>query len=484
MTATDLADADSDAGTPAPHRRGHARWIVPLVVVAVAAATRLIGLGTPDDLVFDEIYYVPDARDIVAQGVESTFVVHPPVGKWVIAAGIATVGDDPVGWRVGPALVGTFAVAATYALALRLCRRRGLAALAAFAVALDGLAITSSRMAMVDATLMALVVTALWLAVVDRDRTWASVPSRRSGDAPTALPLRTHGARWAAGAVMGLAIATKWSALAVLGGLVVGCAIADACFRRRTTGRFTTEPLRLVADVALPLLILPALVYVATYAPWFANVEGTRVAEQVCSDDAEGCGAGLDQVAGAWIDEQRAIAGFHLQLEADHPYRSTAVTWPLQLRPVAYHYTACEGGVAPDGEACTVAEGSVRHVVGVGSIALWWPGTLAVVAAGVMAVARRDADAAIIVGTIGALYVPWLIAARPLFLFYMVPAVPVLAVALAWVLSQMGRRWRTGLAAAAVVALVAAFAVWWPVWSGAEITRDAWEWRMLLPGWI
>jgi dolichyl-phosphate-mannose--protein O-mannosyl transferase len=49
-------------------------------------------------------------------GVEVTgnnpeFIVHPPVGKWLlIGAGIAIFGDNEFGWRFATALIGTILI--------------------------------------------------------------------------------------------------------------------------------------------------------------------------------------------------------------------------------------------------------------------------------------------------------------------------------------------------------------------------------------
>jgi dolichyl-phosphate-mannose--protein O-mannosyl transferase len=65
----------------------------PVLITFVAFLMRIFNLGTPKGLVFDEVYYVDGARDYLKYGVELTkgapeFVVHPPVGKWLIALGI------------------------------------------------------------------------------------------------------------------------------------------------------------------------------------------------------------------------------------------------------------------------------------------------------------------------------------------------------------------------------------------------------------
>jgi dolichyl-phosphate-mannose--protein O-mannosyl transferase len=66
---------------------------------------RLINLGSPKGFVFDEVYYVDGARDLLKYGVEvdgtnPEFIVHPPVGKWLIASGIKLFGDNEFGWRL------------------------------------------------------------------------------------------------------------------------------------------------------------------------------------------------------------------------------------------------------------------------------------------------------------------------------------------------------------------------------------------------
>ena len=60
------------------------------LILLLTALIRFWNLGTPDKLVFDEVYYVDGAKDYLTNGVETTkgaaeFVVHPPVGKWLIA---------------------------------------------------------------------------------------------------------------------------------------------------------------------------------------------------------------------------------------------------------------------------------------------------------------------------------------------------------------------------------------------------------------
>ena len=92
-----------------------------LVVTAIAAGARLWELGRPGKLVFDETYYVKEGWSLASLGFEAAwpdepnpafeagdvssyktdeaeYVVHPPVGKWMIAIGMRLMGgaDNPM----------------------------------------------------------------------------------------------------------------------------------------------------------------------------------------------------------------------------------------------------------------------------------------------------------------------------------------------------------------------------------------------------
>ena len=58
---------------------------------------------------FDEVHYLPAARELLALD-EFTNREHPLLGKELIALGIALFGDNPVGWRLLPTLLGTLAL--------------------------------------------------------------------------------------------------------------------------------------------------------------------------------------------------------------------------------------------------------------------------------------------------------------------------------------------------------------------------------------
>ncbi len=147
-----------------------------ILVLAIAGATRLWNLHLPQRLVFDETYYVKDALALSQEGHEKdwpdganptfesgevfgylsepAFVVHPPFGKWLIASGMWLLGpENAAGWRISTALLGIATVALLMLVAFKLFRSTKLALAAGFLLAIDGLAITMSRTALLDAPL-------------------------------------------------------------------------------------------------------------------------------------------------------------------------------------------------------------------------------------------------------------------------------------------------------------------------------------------
>ena len=78
-------------------------------------------------------------------------MVHPPLGKWTIAAGMAIFGDNnPFGWRVSAAVIGTLSVALIAYAGWLLFRSMTVATIATLLAAVDGLMLVESRLALLD----------------------------------------------------------------------------------------------------------------------------------------------------------------------------------------------------------------------------------------------------------------------------------------------------------------------------------------------
>ncbi len=444
--------------------RGRLGLLVPVALLVVAASLRFASLGAPPRLYFDELYYANDARSMLETGVEEDRPAHPPLGKWLIAAGIAVVGFEPLGWRVASATAGTLTVLVTYFAALRLFRRWWPAALASLLVALDGLALTMSRIAMLDVFVGLFVVTGFWLVVVALD-------DRRAPGAALAL----------AGIAFGLGLATKWSAaLALVTALAVVLTWRLWEARRdRAGGR---EMARRVGVAALCLVALPIAVYVLSYIGWFTNYHASDAGRDRCPRG--GCEVGLAERAGVWWEEQLELVDYHRRLPTTHPYRSSPATWPVMTRPVLYYFERCTDEQVTSGEPCAVGTGNRAKILGLGNPVLWWTGLLAYPVVAWSALVHRRRPAVVVLAFLLGQYLPWLLVGKDGYFFYATPLVPFIAMSVAWLCARAAASSRLRWVPAAVVGLALVAVVYFlPIWSGVELPRSVLEARMWLHSW-
>src|SRR4029079_2120237 len=150
---------------------------------------------------------------------EPSKVVHPEVGKWMIAFGEWVFGLNSFGWRFSSALIGTLMVLVMCRLVRRLTGSTLLGCIAGTLLALDGLVFVMSRIALLDGFLAFWLLCAVHCLVADRDWARAKLAQRYEttpADVGTFGPVRGFLLRpWriTAGVCFGLACGTKWSAI-------------------------------------------------------------------------------------------------------------------------------------------------------------------------------------------------------------------------------------------------------------------------------
>ena len=482
------------------------RWLAPLLVTAVAAVLRLVNLGHPHQLAFDETYYVKDAWSLWTLGYEGVwgenaneafitlqelplsdkgaFVVHPPLGKWLIALGMAIGGpDNSAGWRLATALLGVGSVLLVYLIARRLSGSVVVATVAGTLLAIDGLSIVLSRIALLDGILTFFILLGALFVLIDRQRT---IPLLERQDPDASAPFWGP-VLWrrpwlvAAGAALGAASAGKWSGLYALAAFGLYVVVTDALARRRagvvlwpTAAAFKQGP------VSFVLMVFPALaVYLVSWTGWLVTAGGY---------DRE---SDANPLVALWKYHQ-SILGFHVGLSKGHPYASPAWEWPFLLRPTAVWVGSDPGPCGVD--HCIAVISSIPNPL------IWYGG----VAASVYLVyrlvrgwiTRRPVGAEVGLPLVGlaATYLPWLMfPERTIFQFYTVVMMPFLVIALALTLRIIaGRREdplhrrqsgeRTVLICLAFIVLVSAF--FYPVWTGMSVPYDFWLIHNWLPGWV
>ena len=432
-------------------------WIVTGVVGLIAALLRLIGLNHPRTLMFDEIYYVKDAYSLWHLGyegswaansdaafasgnfsglsTEAAYVVHPQLGKWLIGAGMEIFGpESPFGWRFMPAVAGILTVMLLTRLTMRLTRSPLLAGLAGLLLAIDGVALTESRIGLLDVFIGFFATLTLYCLVRDREWSRARLARKMAGTVPGARAPRATIRPWllAAAIALGLTCSIKWSGLYLVAVCGIAVVIWDTMALRRVGARawfLEGTVAQGVSDFlqAIPLVIV---VYVGCWWSWFTHLGAFKhgwTAEQIKQGlpvPAPWLSGYLDdstfQNINDFIAYHQQMYDFHVGLDSPHTYQSKPSGWLLQTRPTSFFWE--DKAQVP--QTCTGGD-CIQAITSIGNIVIWWSAVVALVAVIIIGVKNRDWRAWVpLIGYLG-LYVPWFqYRDRTIFTFYTVAFVP------------------------------------------------------------
>lgn len=485
-------------------------WRVSLMaagVTVLAAVMRFVSLGHPHALVFDELYYVRGAYSLLVLGYEGDwgkdegsfalgdysqlstrgdYIVHPMVGKLLIASGMKIAGVNPFGWRLAGALLGTAMVLIVALLVRSMLRSTLWGAVAGVFLALDGQAIVMSRTALLDGFLTFFVV--LSLALLWLDRLWLQ---RRLVPAPPGPDRRRAprvGPRWwrlAAMVTLGLACGTKWSGAYFAAGLLIMSVVWEALDRRRAGYLLWFE--HTLWRSALPgagaaIIVIPG-VYLATWANWFLT-SGSYMREWAANNPDKRIEWMPEALQSLW-QYHRQMFTFHTGLTSEHNYESHPLGWILQFRPTAFYWKDVD--VACGAERCV----SAIHALGIPLI--WWGALAALCFAVWRLVLHRDLMGLWMAVPLLLGWLPWApLAHRTIFTFYSVVMAPFVVMLLVWALARIaqppdggGRFHPTNALAVGwfVVAVLVMSAFFLPLWTGAPVPYHYWHAHMWMTTW-
>ena len=415
-------------------------------IALFALILRLLNLGTPKGFIFDEVYYVDGARDYLKYGVEVTgvdpeFVVHPPVGKWLIALGIKIFGDNEFGWRFMGALLGSVMIILIALIAQRLFRNTFLTISASALLAMDGLALVHSRTALLDIYLSFFILLATYFFV-----------------------MRWH---WWTGIALGLAIATKWSGLYFL---ALFAAIAIYRVFTHHTGRDLIRP---TLKTFLQYALLPISIYLSSWSGWFLSSRGWARDHSA-------------NVITSFLHYHSQMLDFHTGLVEKHAYQANPWSWIVMGRPTSFYYQSPKN--------CG-ADNCAQEVLALGTPFLWWLGAIALAVVFGFWIRsftqkRYEPSLNIIIAGIAAGYLPWFFfQKRTVFSFYAIVFEPFLILAIIYcaylALIHFKNSRNTHIFIVAIgVAIFINFIYFLPLFTADVITYDSWQARMWLPSWI
>ncbi len=472
-----------------------AGWLATLSVTVLAGLLRFWNVTQPRGVYFDEVYYTKDAWGLLTAGYEidskscsgPAYVVHPPFGKWLMAAseglfgytncGGVPHGDPELGWRFSSALFGTLAVLVLARAARRMFRSTLLGCFAGLLLAMDGLEFVQSRIGILDIFLMTGVVVALACLLLDRDDGRARLADRliaaatpRSGPAPPVaggLPGANGAQTDADGAHSASAVETTATAAEATAAEATAAAAAEHQDRLRELygPRLGLRRWRLACGVALGLsmgvkwsALYTIIGFAALAIAWDIGARRTGGARRpvlgalrrdlpawaatfvvvpiatflatwtgwFVTDGGyyrHFYGNGFGAAVHGWWKYQMAVLQFHEGLDQGHDFASHPMSWLVMARPVAYFYSSPAYGTP----GCHDPAGCSREVLALGNPAVWWVGTAGLLGMLAWWAARRDWRAALVLVGFGSAFLPWLLfPKRTMFFFYALPCLPFL----------------------------------------------------------
>jgi dolichyl-phosphate-mannose--protein O-mannosyl transferase len=259
--------------------------LLTLLTLAVGIWGRLYDLGFPPQIVWDELYF-PDMAKKYLQGTYF-FDLHPPLGKFIIAASIAVFGDTFVAWRLMPSVFGIALLPLGFFLGWHLFKQRVGALLVAAFLAGETILIVHSRIGVMDIFLVFFTLGTFLAALVVERRGQAIWPA----------------------VLLGVAISIKWAALPVV--IPAGYVL----WRKGLLRPF-------LAGLWIAAVIYLAIVYVERMIVLSANP--------------------IEAWVGVW--EWHLQAAHKIGAAVPHLWGSPWWSWPIMLRPIRYYY-----GANPDG---------------------------------------------------------------------------------------------------------------------------------------
>jgi dolichyl-phosphate-mannose--protein O-mannosyl transferase len=415
--------------------------VVAVILFFAAHFALLVGVTTPDKFYFDEVHYVPAARQMLQPVMPAAVLnpFHPPLAKQLMALSIGAFGDGPLGWRYPSVLFGSLAIVAMYLCGLALFAAQGPAVASALLAFFNQMLFVQSRIAMLDIFALAFGLFGV-AAFMHGFR-------RKNPSGLFAL----------AGLTFGFSIACKWSGLFALATCVAIIAAVRVMQSWRTQFadgnaddwyRPDLWPNFRATHFAACFVLIPAIVYLASFIPLY--------------------GLSLSDIVEA---QRRIFVDNTTTAIAGHTYMSAWSSWPFLVRPVWYLFDK-------------INEDRIAAVVFLGNPLVLWPALLA------LAVCLRDWivcrrwDAFLILAFYFGPYLAWAMLPRTLgFLYYYLPSATVASLALVYVLRRgNGPLW---LLWAFVALAFAGFAAMLPISAAfVETSMATFNRLMLFQNWI
>ncbi len=397
--------------------RLNAKYIL-ILLQLFASFNRLYRLSYPNAYVFDEVYHAFTAKQYILgnpaawewwtvppPGVAYEWT-HPPVAKEIMAVSMKILqSENSWAYRLPGALLGILSILLVYLIAKEIFKNEPISLLSAFLFSIDGLNFVQSRTGMNDIYIVTFSLVSLLFFLKKR---------------------------WLLSSIfLGLAIASKWSGIYLLGmyGILL---LKDNVRISKDFFLKIFKPLQLF----LLFSAVSAVLYLISYIPFFQ----------------------LGHTFGQFIELQKQMWWYHTNIKAHHDYSSSWWSWPLDLYPVWYYVEYFPKATA--------------NIFTTGNPILFWLGSFSVTAALIEYIRKRTRE--LFVPLLGFLifWLPWAFSPRIMFLYHFSPSVPFMSMLLSYETYQISlRKGRLVIMLVATLALLG-FIFVYPWMTGVPLPKD------------
>lgn len=391
---------------------------------------------------FDEVHHARTAYEYLHQ-IQPHEDTHPPLGKILIAAGIAFFGMVPFGWRIVGTLFGAAMIPLMYLFGKQLFGRSFYAFCAAYLMMFDFMHFQQTRIGTVDVYAVTFIILMYYFLLQYYTN-------------------QTHGARskqslnslfWC-GLFLGLGVAVKWISLYAGAGLILIIILIEYWRRKNqilipklrqlktvALKRGNAQPDKINPYFVLFLVIMPLIIYILSYIPFML---------------AQGHGLG------GVLENQFYMLNYHSTDPETHRFSTQWWEWPLITRPMWFFN-------GPD-----LPENKISCIVAMGNPAVWWLGILAMVFSVIMVFKKRDRNMLIVVIAFLFQYLPWILISRAKFIYHFFSEVPFMILLIVFMFKYLMDRFPKSKFVIYYYLVIVAilFVMFYPVLSGMVIDKS------------
>jgi dolichyl-phosphate-mannose--protein O-mannosyl transferase len=219
-------------------------------------------------------------------------------------------------------------------------------------------------------------------------------------------------------------------------------------------GRFKTQALYSILVGFVSFVILPAVIYWASYIPYMLVPNSNNT----------------------WdipIKNSVSMYKYHKNLNAEHPYQSTWYEWPINSRPICY--------VASSGEE----PGTVKRIFSFGNPLIWWLGIFSFFFCFVHSFLRKNRQSFVLIIAIICQFLPWILVPRIAFIYHYFSIVPFMILTLVYAMKEIiasnpNNKLYCNIYIGATILL---FILFYPILSGIDISSKYVQYLSWLPKW-